>query len=74
MPVVPYPDPDTAGPSPEAAATAMDGANELTSLTRLLSHPMVGYGSITGDIAAGGIPGFSLADHYLSLCRRLAIY
>jgi len=68
MPVVPYPDPDTAGPSPEAAAaTATGGANELMSLARLLSHPTVGYASITGHVAAGIVPGFSLADHYLSV-------
>jgi len=39
MPVVPYPQNE---PSPEAvAAKARDGANELLSLTTLLTHPMV---------------------------------
>jgi len=67
MPVVPYPDADNTEPAADATVTAIDGAKELMSLTHLLSHPMVGYHSVTGNIAAGGIPGFSLVDHYLSV-------
>jgi hypothetical protein len=37
------------------------------SLARLLSHPTVGYRSITGDTAVGHLEGFSLVDHYLSV-------
>lgn len=72
MPVVPYPQ-NSPEASPEAAAaTALDGANELLRFGALLSHPVVGYASHTGSIAAGGVPGFSLADHYLSLFDRSA--
>ncbi len=67
MPFVPYPQ-NSSAPSPEAAANAaMDGLDELLRFKRLLSHPIVGFNSLTGNIAAGGIPGFSLADHYLSV-------
>ncbi len=67
MPTVPYPQ-NSAEPSPEAAAAeAIDGADKLLRFKILLSHPTAGYGSLTGSIAAGGIPGFSLADHYLSV-------
>lgn len=71
MPVVPSPDPDNAAPSPDTAATAVamatEGANQLMGLQTLLSHPMAGYPSITGKIAAGGVNDWSLADHYLSI-------
>jgi len=66
MPTVPYPQ-NPFEPSPESVVAAMDGANELLRLKNLLSHPVVGYGSLTGRIAAGGVPGFSLTDHYLSV-------
>jgi muramidase (phage lysozyme) len=52
--------------SPQAVATALDGISQLRQLATLMVNPIVGYASLPASVAARGVDGVSLSDHYLS--------
>jgi hypothetical protein len=66
MPTVPVPENKSAESSPQALTVALDGVSRLRQLAALMADPMVGYASLPVSVAARGVDGVSLSDHYLS--------